>query len=109
MNSPAQPTPYNAAVATTRGKWRVANSIDLFATRFATSGCDASADRAAHAGAAKAAITARIFRQILLVIILGEIERWRLPDLSRDRSHPLGVECLGIGRFRCFCGSALLR
>src|SRR5688572_23335486 len=39
---------------------------------------DAGTDRAAHAGAAEAAITPRILRQILLVIILSEIERRRV-------------------------------
>src|SRR5580704_294269 len=70
---------------------------------------DASPDRAAHAGAAKSAITVRILRQVLLVIVLGEIERRRIADLGGDRPHPLGFERLGIGGLRGLRRGALLR
>ena len=40
--------------------------------------------RAAHAGAAEAAVAARVLRQVLLVVVLGIVERVRLGDLRRD-------------------------
>ena len=42
-------------------------------------------DRTGHPGAAEAAIAARILGEILLMVILGEIERPRRDDLRRDR------------------------
>src|ERR1700733_1673084 len=38
------------------------------------------------------AIPARILRQVLLVIILGVIERWRLADLGGDSAEPRLVQ-----------------
>src|SRR5689334_478108 len=54
----------------------------------------ADTDRAAHAGAAEAAVTARVLRQVLLVVVLGEVELRRRPDLRGDlavarRGEPL--------------------
>src|SRR3984957_13188031 len=67
------------------------------------------ADRAADAGAAEAAIAMGILRQILLVIILGEIKRRRLADFGGDRAHPFGRERLGVGGLGRFRGGVLLR
>src|ERR1700734_1637491 len=61
-------------------------------SRFATLSGNSRSDRTAHAGAAEAAITVRVLRQILLVIILGEIERRRLAGFRGGRSHPFGFE-----------------
>jgi hypothetical protein len=44
----------------------------------------AQPDRATHAGAAEAAIAERILGEVLLVVILGVIERRRVEDLA----HP---------------------
>src|SRR5580692_12750499 len=71
--------------------------------------CYSRADRAAHAGAAEAAITLRILGEVLLMIVLGKIERRRVDDLGSDRAHALRVERLGIGRLRGFRGGALRR
>src|SRR5215467_10609623 len=61
---------------------------------------DACADRAAHAGTAEAAIAHRILGQILLVIVLGEIEGWRVEDLGGDRIETLRLERLLVHRLR---------
>src|SRR6187455_889781 len=42
-------------------------------------------DRAAHAGAADAAIAGRVLGEILLVVVLGEIELRRRQDLGGNR------------------------
>src|ERR1700733_3766402 len=76
---------------------------------FALLSGDARADRAAHAGAAVAAIAVRILGQILLMIILGEEERRGIADFRRDRAHVLGFERFGIGGFRRLGGGALRR
>ena len=44
------------------------------------------ADRAGHAGSAEAAVAVRVRRQVLLVVVLGVIERTRRCDLGRDRT-----------------------
>src|SRR3954447_3640425 len=41
-------------------------------------------DRAAHAGAADAAVTVRVLREVLLVIVLGVVELAGICDLGRD-------------------------
>ena len=41
-------------------------------------------DRAAHARAAEAAVAVRVLREVLLVVVLGVVERARLGDLGRD-------------------------
>ena len=46
---------------------------------------DAGADRAGDARAAEPAIAVRVLGEILLVIVLGEIERRRVDDLGSDR------------------------
>src|SRR5262245_19049882 len=58
---------------------------------------DAGADLAAHAGAAEPAIAGRILGAILLVGILGEVERRRIDDLGRDRTIALGAQGLVVG------------
>src|ERR1700722_9569905 len=58
----------------------------------------AGSDLASHAGAAEAAIAVRILRQILLVVILGEVEGRRVADLGRDRAQAFGRQRLGIAR-----------
>src|SRR5258708_3538202 len=58
------------------------------------------ADRAAHAGAAQAAIAHRVLRQILLVIVLGKIERRRIEDFGGDRIEAPRFELLLVHRFR---------
>ena len=54
---------------------------------YEASAAHADPDRAGHAGAAEAAIAARILGEILLVIVLGEIERSGLGDLGGDRAR----------------------
>ena len=58
------------------------------------------ADRARHAGAAEAAIAGGILRQILLVIVLGEIELAGRRDLGGDGAEALRGERLLIERLR---------
>src|SRR5262245_66417294 len=55
-------------------------------------GRDSGTDRAAHAGAAEPAIAARVLRQILLMIVLGEIQRRRIEDLGGDGITPASSE-----------------
>src|SRR5689334_17431131 len=65
----------------------------------------ADADRAAHAGAAEAAVAAGILGEILLVIVLGVVERRRIEDLGGDGAKTLlaelalehGARGLGLG------------
>ncbi len=66
-----------------------------FGAKPRSAGCDADADRTGDAGAAEPAISAGIFRQILLVIAFGEIERPRLRDLGGDRAEPLRLSAPG--------------
>src|SRR5689334_10553032 len=73
----------------------------------AVSGCslDLDANRAAHAGAAEAAVAVRILRQVLLVIVLGVVELGRGTDLGRNRAvagfgdRPLIVVARPFGGF----------
>src|ERR1700747_998733 len=66
------------------------------------------ADRAAHAGAAQAAIAHRVLRQILLVVVLGKIERRRIEDFGGDRIEVPRFELLLVHRFRRLRGATLL-
>ena len=43
-------------------------------------------DRAGDAGAAEAAVAARVLREVLLVVVLGVVKRRRVSDLGRDRA-----------------------
>src|SRR6476469_3971825 len=64
------------------------------------SGADAGPDRAADAGPAEAAVPVRVLRQVLLVIILGEIERRAVEDLGGDGPvalRPEGGVIRGLG------------
>src|SRR5262245_65602587 len=70
---------------------------------------DSGADRTAHAGAAEAAIAARVLRQILLMVVLGEIERRRVEDLGGDRVEASRLELLLVHRLGRFGGLALRR
>src|SRR5882757_4180477 len=54
--------------------------------------CRADADRTAHAGAAEAAIAERILGEILLVVVLGVIERRRVEDFGGDGIMALGLD-----------------
>src|SRR5580704_18199293 len=69
----------------------------------------ARADRAAHAGAAVAAIAMRVLGQIMLMIILGKEERRGVADFRGDRAHVFGLERLCIGGFGRLGGGALRR
>src|SRR5215510_12240875 len=69
---------------------------------------DAGADLAAHAGPAQAAIAGRVLREVLLVVILGKIERRRIEDFRRDRAKPLGAQRLLVHGPRRFGSLALL-
>src|SRR5262249_55554811 len=64
-------------------------------------------DRAAHAGPAQAAIAHRVLRQILLVIVLGEVERRRIEDFRCDRTEAPRLELALVLRFRGLGGFAL--
>src|SRR5262249_52572147 len=66
------------------------------------------ADRAAHGGAAEAAIAHRVLRQILLVVVLGKIELRRVEDFGGDRIEAPCLELLVVYRFRRVRGATLL-
>src|SRR4029453_10605762 len=66
-------------------------------------------DRAAHPGAAEAAIAHRVLGQILLVVVLGEIELRRIEDLGGDRVETPRLERLLVHRLGSFRGLALRR
>src|SRR5439155_344695 len=51
-------------------------------SRLGGAGGGAKADRAGQPGAAEAAVTERVLRQVLLVIVLGEVELGRAEDLG---------------------------
>src|SRR5438132_13990699 len=64
---------------------------------------------AGDAGAAEAAIAARILGQILLMIALGEVE-WRgLGNFGGDLAQPGRIQSSLVGRSRRLGGSMLLR
>ena len=66
-----------------------------------------NADRTAHACAAEAAIAHGILRQILLVVVLGEIERRRIDDFGGDRTEALRLELALVACLRSLRGLAL--
>src|SRR5262245_53642261 len=70
---------------------------------------DSGADRTADAGAAETAIAARVLRQILLVVVLGEIERRRVEDFGGDGVEAPRLEFLLVHRLRRLGGFALRR
>src|SRR5208282_5915294 len=65
--------------------------------------------RTSDPGAAEAAISVRILREILLVVVLGEVERRGFADLSGDLAQPGGIEPALIGFSRRLCRAALRR
>src|SRR3954453_6545652 len=67
-----------------------------------------NADRTAHAGAAQTAISHRVLRQVLLVVVLGKIERRRIDDLGGDGIEAARLELLVVHRLRRLRGFALL-
>src|SRR5690606_33990340 len=71
------------------------------------SGGDAGSHRAGDAGPAEAAIAAGVLRQVLLVVVLGEVEGRAVDDLGRDRPEALRGERLAVGRLRRLGGGAL--
>src|SRR6185437_13342154 len=81
-----------AQTAGQRGQAPLSHRAESWRFRDAASGgCDAHANRAGDAGAAQAAIAAGVLLQVLLVVVLGRVERTRLGDLGRDRAEaPLG-------------------
>src|SRR5206468_3094637 len=72
-------------------------------------GGDGRAGRAGDAGAAEPAITERVLRQILLVIILGEVEGRGVPYLGGDLAVTGRAQLLLKAVARGFRGAALLR
>jgi hypothetical protein len=64
--------------------------------------------RAAHAGAADAAVAVRHLVQVLLVVVLGVVERRGLADLGRDGAVARGVQRLLVGLARRLEGGLLL-
>src|SRR6185312_14003305 len=67
-----------------------------------------STDRTRNSSAFQPAITIRILRKILLVIILGIIELRRVLNFRRDRAHPAGGESFLVGALGVLGGLALL-
>src|SRR5581483_7339566 len=72
-------------------------------------GFHAQPDRAAEARAAEAAVAVWHLRQVLLVIVLGEIELRRVEALGGDRPVAVGREHLLVGGLGCLGGAALRR
>src|SRR5262249_39765864 len=70
---------------------------------------DPGSDRASDADAAEAAVTHRIFGEVLLVIVLGKIEFGGVEYLGCDHAIAFGSERLFEGRLRGLCSVALLR
>src|SRR5580698_10037540 len=62
------------------------------------SGRDAGPGLAGDAGAAEPAIAARVLGEILLVIVLGEVERRRVDDLGGNPTKALRGERLLVHR-----------
>src|SRR5262249_24585395 len=65
------------------------------------------ADGATDPGAAEPAITKRVFRQILLVIVLGKVELGSVADLGRDRAVARRAQPLLEALLRGLGGAAL--
>src|SRR5262245_13745238 len=71
------------------------------------SGRDAGTDRTAHASSCDPAITGRVLRQILLMIILGKEKFGRIDDLRRDVTVALVGQRFCIHSLGLFRGFAL--
>ncbi len=65
--------------------------------------------RAGHTGPADSAITIGVFRQILLVVVLGEIERLSIGDFRRDLSVSRTSELRLVLGARCQRARTLTR
>src|SRR5215470_16282410 len=65
------------------------------------------ADGAAHPGAAQAAIARGVLRQVLLMVVLGEIELRRIQHLGGDGVEAARLELLVVHRLRGLRGLAL--
>src|SRR3954467_10810018 len=76
--------------------------------QFASGGVDADADRARHAGAAETAIACRILGEVLLMIVLGKVERTARSDLGGDGAEAFCGKRFLVGRLRSVCGFLLL-
>src|SRR5450432_1382460 len=63
---------------------------------------------AAHARAAQAAVAVGILREVLLVVVLGEVELGRGCELGRDGAVTIGGEGGGVGVARGEGRGALL-
>src|SRR5262245_21160233 len=70
-------------------------------------GLDADADGATQAGAAEAAVAVGILGQVLLVVVLGEVERPGVEDLGGDGAVAVGREHLLVGGLGGLGGLAL--
>src|SRR5438045_3015508 len=68
---------------------------------------DTEADLARHAGPAQTAVTVRVLRQVLLVIVLRVVELWRGDDLRGDPPVSGLAQRLLIVVTRAFRGGAL--
>src|ERR671911_717708 len=64
-------------------------------------------DRAAHARAAQPAVPAGVLGEVLLVVVLGVVERPGLGDLGRDVAEAGAAELLLVGLLRDDRGVAL--
>src|SRR5262249_11395413 len=71
------------------------------------SGGHAHADRARNTGAAETAVTSRILGEILLMIVLGEIERARRRELGGDRAKTFRSKRAREHRLRVLGGLTL--
>src|SRR5215207_4706983 len=71
------------------------------------SGSTSGGKLTAHTGAAEPAIAHGVFRQILLVIVLSEIEGRRIENFGGDCTEPARAQCLGVDRLRSLCRLAL--
>src|SRR5687767_2024804 len=65
-----------------------------------SSSAERNPSRARNAGAAEAAVAARILRQVLLVIVLGVVELRRRADLRRDETKAFRFQRLLIALLR---------
>src|ERR1043165_7529868 len=66
-------------------------------------------DRTRDAGAAQAAVAARVLAEVLLVIVLGVVVRRRLADLGGNRAPALLLQSLLVSLLRILRGLELLR
>jgi len=97
VEAPAEMRPHAhfSVIAATKYRQRLKRENQaFFGTQCDSMRRNADADRAAHPGAAKAAIAMRVLGQVLLVVILGEVERRRIADFGGDRPMPSAASAL---------------